>query len=178
MITSRERVANALDRKPNDRTPYHFRAEPEVYEALKIAHGLSSDEEVRRWANSDVRDLGTIFAEVGYGGYTGFGWSDRLLPDGTQEDFWGVRRRRVEYQGGAYTEICHSPLKEATARGMESYDWPDPSQIFDFSDLPARVPIAEPGERVLDAHGGGEPVRSVLDGAKYGGVPGRPAFRA
>jgi len=36
MITSHERVNNAIERKPNDRSPYNFRGEPEVYENIKI----------------------------------------------------------------------------------------------------------------------------------------------
>ena len=68
-------------------------------------------------AKSDVRDISLIFAEAGYGGYTGFGWRDKELADGTQEDFWGVRRRKVNYDGGYYADICHWPLKNANFRG-------------------------------------------------------------
>jgi uroporphyrinogen decarboxylase len=136
MLTSRERVANTLARKPNDRPPYDFRAEPEVFQALRAAYGLASDEAVRVWARSDMRDIGTIFSAGGYGGYSGFGWQDRCLADGSQEDFWGVRRTRVSYEGGEYVDICHWPLREASPEEIYAYAWPDPRRIFDFTSLP------------------------------------------
>ena len=79
-ITSRERVLNAIERKPNDRTPYNFRAEAEVYQAVKNRYGLSTDEEVRLWARSDFRNIGAILSEGGYGTFTGFGWRERCSP--------------------------------------------------------------------------------------------------
>ncbi len=144
-ITARERVIQALRRQPSDRTPYHFRAEPEVYAALRARFDLPDDEAVRVWAGSDIRDIGAICGEGGYGGYTGFGWRDRPLADGTQEDFWGVRRRRVVYDGGAYTDICHWPLRNATPAEIRAYAWPDPARIFDFSTLPALLEAQYPG---------------------------------
>ena len=138
-ITSRERVRNAIEHTANDRTPYNFRAEPEVYARIRNERNLPSDEQVRIWARSDVRNIGHIFSGGGYGGYSGFGWSDRVLPDGTQEDLWKVRRKRVRYDGGAYTDICHWPMKDASPAQIRAFDWPDPADVFDFSTLPAKV---------------------------------------
>ena len=138
-ITSRERVHNAIRRKPNDRVPYNFRAEPEVYDKIKQAKGLPTDEAVRVWARSDIRDAGGIFSEGGYGGYSGFGSKDRSMGNGVQEDFWGVRRQRVSYEGGSYIDICHWPLKAMSMDDIRKYRWPRPQDIFDFTTLPQRI---------------------------------------
>lgn len=138
-LSPKERVNAAVARTPLDRVPTQFRAEPEVYLKVRRARGLPNDEAVREWALSDIRDLGNIMAEGGYGPYTGFGWRDRVLPDGTQEDFWKVRRTHVSYEGGSYIDICHHPLQAASQREVRDYDWPDPRRIFDFSPLAGMV---------------------------------------
>ena len=150
MITPRERVNNAIERKPNDRVPYNFRAEPEVYDMIKEAKGFTTDEQVRVWAGSDVRDLDMIFAEGGYGAYSGFGWTEKVNSDGTLEDIWHVRRKKVEYEGGEYTDIFHWPLKQATFAEIKSFDWPDPAKIFDFSTLMERVKSFKGGDRYFN----------------------------
>jgi len=147
MITSRERVNNAILRKPNDRAPYNFRAEPVVYENIKRAMGLTSDEAVRTWAQSDVRDVGTVYSGGGYGGYSGFGWRDRELGGGVQEDFWGVRRQRVSNSGGEYIEICHFPMQAMAFDEIRNYNWPDPRKIFNFAPLAEMIRKANGNNR-------------------------------
>ena len=139
MTSSRERVCNAIERKPNDRVPYNFRAEPSVYDKIKLEMSLPCDEAVREWAMSDIRDAGAIFNAGGYGGYSGFGWRDRDLGGGVQEDFWGVRRERVRNAGGEFIEICHFPMKEMSFDGIRSFEWPDPHRIYDFTALPGML---------------------------------------
>ncbi len=139
MMDSRERVNNAVMRKPNDRTPYNFRSEPIVYDRIKRDRHLASDEDVRRWAASDVRDVGVVFAGGGYGGYSGFGWRDRDLGNGIQEDFWGVRRERVCNEGGEFIEIRQHPLSDLSFDAIRRHDWPDPRRLFDFTALPRRI---------------------------------------
>lgn len=139
MISSRERVNNAVLRKPNDRAPYNFRAEPIVYAKIKRAMALASDEAVRQWACSDVRDVGVVFDGGGYGGYSGFGWRDKEVGPGVQEDFWGVRRERVCNEGGEFVEIRRHPLKDASFDEIRKCHWPDPRGMFDFTPLPRMI---------------------------------------
>lgn len=143
-VCSCERINNAIHHKPNDRPPYNFRAEPEVYAALAERLGLGTDEAVRVWACSDIRDAGSMFAQGGYGPYTGFGWTDRAIGNGVQSDIWGVGYKRVDYKGGSYLERCHSPLEGATPREVMDYDWPDPEGAYDFACLPDMVRSADP----------------------------------
>jgi uroporphyrinogen decarboxylase len=138
-MTSRERVLATLAGKAVDRVASDFRAEPEVFLDLQRRLGLPDAEAVRRWAKSDFRDLTAIFNTGGYGGYSSFGWRDRDLGAGVQEDLWGVRRRKVEYDGGAYVDIVRYPLRGAGVDGVRRYSFPDPRRLYDFRDLPARV---------------------------------------
>ena len=112
----------------------NFRAEPEVFLHLQARLGLTDAEAVRRWAKSDFRDLTVLLNTGGYGGYNSFGWRDRDLGGGIQEDLWGVRRKKVEYDGGTYVDIVHYPLRDATVDDLRNYRFPDPRCLFDFRD--------------------------------------------
>jgi uroporphyrinogen decarboxylase len=139
-MTSRERVLATMAGRPTDRVAADFRAEPEVFAKLRAHLRLPDDEAVRVWARSDVRDVSAVCNTGGYGGYSAFGWTDVPLPDGTQRDLWGVRRRRVAYDGGTYIDIVEYPLKPA--RGIDElrrYAFPDPRALFDFSPLPEAI---------------------------------------
>lgn len=145
-MTSRERVLATLAGRPVDRIACDFRAEPEVYDALRARLGLPDDEAVRRWARSDFRDLGVLCSTGGYGGYGNFGWRDEVLPDGSQRDFWGVRRLRVGYGAGSYIDIVEYPLKHcAGIDELRRYEFPSPARIFDFSSLPEAIRRAQAG---------------------------------
>ena len=139
-MNSRERVLATLEGKPVDRVASDFRAEPEVFQKLQTHLNLPDAEAVRVWAKSDIRDMTVLCNTGGYGGYSSFGWTDKLLPDGSQQDLWGVRRKLVDYGQGYYIDIVDYPLKKA--RGIDElrkFKFPDPAKIFDFSPLPAAL---------------------------------------
>jgi uroporphyrinogen decarboxylase len=139
-MNSRERVLATLEGKPVDRVASDFRAEPEVYQKLQAHLRLPDDEAVRVWAKSDIRDVTVLCNTGGYGGYSSFGWTDKVLPDGTQQDLWGVRRKRVDYGQGFYIDIVEYPLKNAHGIDeLRKFKFPDPANIFDFSTLPAAL---------------------------------------
>jgi uroporphyrinogen decarboxylase len=138
-MTSRERVLATIAGRPVDRVAANFRAEPEVFAALPQKLNLPDAEAVRRWAGSDFRDLTVLLNSGGYGGYSSFGWRDRDLGGGVQGDLWGVRRKKIEYDGGAYVDIVEYPLRRATVDDVRRYRFPDPHRLYDFRDLPERV---------------------------------------
>lgn len=139
-MTSRERVLATIAGKAADRTPSDFRAEPEVYEKLRQHLKVADDEAARIWAKSDFRDLAFICNTGGHGGYNSFGWRDKDMGNGIQEDFWGVRRAKVKYDGGCYIDIVHYPLKNAAGLDdIRKFQFPDPRKIFDFTPLPEVV---------------------------------------
>ena len=111
-MTSRERVLATLEGKAVDRVASNFRAEPEVFQKLQSHLNLPDAEAVRVWAKSDFRDLTVICNTGGYGGYNSFGWTDKSLPDGSQQDLWGVRRKLVDYGQGYYIDIVEYPLNK------------------------------------------------------------------
>lgn len=147
-MTPRERVLATLRGEPTDRVASNFRAEPEVYAKLRTHLRLPDDDAVRVWARSDVRDLAAICNTGGYGGYNSFGWTDRPLADGSQQDLWGVRRKLVDYGQGFYIDIVDYPLRRAAGIDeLRKYQFPDPRRIFDFSTLPdaiAKISRREP----------------------------------
>lgn len=139
-MTSQERVLATIEGKNTDRITSDFRAEVEVFEKLQEYFRLSSIEEVLIWAKSDFRDLSFICNEGGYGGYSSFGWKDKRLDDGSFEDLWGVRRKRVNYGQGEYLDIVYQPLENARSIDEVSvYQFPDPYDIYDFSRIPEIV---------------------------------------
>jgi len=50
-----------------------------------------------------------------------------------------VKRKKVQYEGGYYIDIVHCPMENASWSEIQSFDWPDPREIFDFSILPDMV---------------------------------------
>jgi uroporphyrinogen decarboxylase len=59
----------------------------------------------------------------------------REFADGSWEDIWGVRRKRVSVSTGIYDEVCYSPLTEATTvEQVAAHRWPSPDW-FDYSDV-------------------------------------------
>lgn len=136
-MTSKERVLATISGKPTDHIASDFRAEPEVYQEIGRILNLPDEEAVRIWAKSDFRDLGHICNTGGHGGYNSFGWKDKVLDNGIQEDFWGVLRRKVSYGKGFYIDIVKFPLKNASGiEELRKYQFPDPRKIFDFSEMP------------------------------------------
>ncbi len=53
------------------------------------------------------------------------GWKSKVYEDGTFEDEWGIRFRDV----GHYTEMIDQPLKNATIYDLDTYNWPDFTDI-------------------------------------------------
>ncbi len=136
-MNSRERVLAAIERKPVDRVPTDMWATKELENKLLGHFG----------ADANVQDIlhvdGFSSVEPSY-----VGPPLPAVPEGEDIDFWGVRRRRVEYATGAYSEIYHSPLQEAkTIEDLERYNWPT-ADWFDCSNMRAAAQEARK-EKVL-----------------------------
>lgn len=123
-MSPRERVLAAIRRQPVDRIPTDLWATPEVWTQL------------RAWAGSD-RD---VLDALGVDGFATVGakYVGPSLPSGGEEetvDFWGVRRRKVAFEGGVYEEVVESPLANArSVDDLNRYPWPSPDW-FDTSNL-------------------------------------------
>jgi len=124
-MTPRERVLTALDHAEPDRVPVDYWATSEVTESLKARLGCASEEELLRRLGVDVR-------------YVPHAYCGPELPRGDDwwVDMWGVKRRRVAYDGGHYDEVVEYPLAAAeSSEDLDGHAWPD-AAWYDFSGLP------------------------------------------
>ena len=129
MMTSKERVLNALNRKPTDRVPFAtgFGMNQPVIEDLSVYLGKSE---------SEVRDLMFGLSDMRWISPKYTGPQDRVCQVGREEiDVWGVPRHKVSYGRGYYQEISRFILGNIeTIEELESYTFPDVSW-FDYSSI-------------------------------------------
>jgi uroporphyrinogen decarboxylase len=140
-LSSRERVRLALEHRATDRTPIslicsgiHQPTLGELEQLLRQERGIGVGEYLRR-----VLDVSAVFPS-----YIG-------PPRAPKTDHWGVRRKRVGFEGGAYDdEIEHHPLASATSiDDLRRHPWPT-SDWFDYAVLPDRIArIQADGERCI-----------------------------
>jgi uroporphyrinogen decarboxylase len=73
------------------------------------------------------------------------GFRSRTYPDGSWDDEWGIRKRRVAHHSERlgrtvhYAEMIDPPLAEATVEDLEGYSWPDPADPGRFRGLAEEV---------------------------------------
>jgi uroporphyrinogen decarboxylase len=129
MMTSKERVLAAVKHQVADRVPITFDAEVEVYAALNQHLGTQSKEELFDRLHVDTWMLlpgNFIYPQDQEG-----------QPEKTA--IWGYRTRTTQYQGGAYDELCFSPLVGKDDIGdIDAHPWPA-LDTLDFSHFPAEA---------------------------------------
>lgn len=119
----RERVLTAIARRPTDRCPADYKAEPQVNEAMLAALKVNSYEELLATLQIDLRRI-----EPRY-----IGPPDKIYPNGDVEDYWGIRSRAVQAVYGTYHMFVESALWSAqTVEDLEQHTWPSPD-FFDYS---------------------------------------------
>jgi uroporphyrinogen decarboxylase len=127
-MNSRERVLAAINRQPVDRIPTDIWATAEVWAKMRRHFGEETD--ISALLHIDG------FASLGpeYVGPT-----LPQLPEDESVDFWGLRRRRIPHEGGAYNEIYFHPLAAAeTMDDLNAYAWPS-TAWFDYSRMRAKA---------------------------------------
>ncbi len=135
-LTPRQRVLLALDHKDTDRVPVDLIATPETWARLKQYLGIQDSEAVMRRLGIDLRHPRQPYT----------GPPLRRFEDGSWCDAWGVRRKPVAHQGGAYDEFVEHPLVGVRdASELVAYPWPRP-EWWDAGALAAEI-------RKLDAEG-------------------------
>ncbi|MCJ7737012.1 MAG: uroporphyrinogen decarboxylase family protein [Anaerolineae bacterium] len=128
-LSSRERVALALEHQETDRIPISMICSginPPAFEALEKClqdeRGISVAEYLE-----PLIDTKMIIPQ-----YIG-------PPLDPNEDIWGVRRKPVSYGSGSYDEISFYPLARAqTSVDLDDHRWPV-TEWFDYSIIPARI---------------------------------------
>lgn len=119
--------------RSTDRLPRDFLAVPEVAKKLMAHFGVSGHDSLLRCLDVDFRHLdkwGTMIPRY-------VGPPLKSYPDGTVEDWWRLRVKRVEYApGNFYDEWVDPPLAGASSiKDIEKHLWPKP-EWFDFSGMP------------------------------------------
>ena len=150
-LTSRERVALALDHKEPDRVPIDIGGgnsttlHVETYKNLidhlgvgkhdvqvgsKVDRTTILSEEVLIALGSDVRPI-----RIGSFRPSATRHSD---PDKLVDEF-GIEWRKVNFPGGYYWEVLKSPLAEAKTSDLDSFSWPDPEDPFLYNGLEEEI---------------------------------------
>lgn len=131
-MSRRERVIAALDHREPDRVPLSMSITIRAYENLKDYLGIDLPENLSpgRWTEVPIHP------EVA----DKFGLDVIWLPTGKAHkkprqsdhpnkwyDGWGVEWTKTPLTtGGYYNEMTCAPLKDATIKDLDDYDWPDP----------------------------------------------------
>ncbi len=112
-MTSRERWLAVLDGRTPDRVPMDYRATGEVTERLLRELGCADREALNDRLHIDALDaIGAPRTVKGH-------------PHDREANMWGVRMRRVAYEGGSYQEAAGHPLAGmTTVDEIHAYPWP------------------------------------------------------
>ncbi|MFZ5437008.1 MAG: uroporphyrinogen decarboxylase family protein [Bacillota bacterium] len=143
-MTHRERVRTALSHQEPDRVPIDIGSTGntgialKAYERLKAYLGIESPSvllekpfQLARVASDDQ-----VLERLGVDTRGVFprprdGWEDRVYPDGSYQDEWGLVRAMPE--GGFYYDVIEGPFQEGiTPSALDRFDWPngkDPSRV-------------------------------------------------
>ena len=112
-MNKKERVAAAIARKPVDRTPYSFRAEPDTLEKIYRHFGFRDLDRLLDLLNADIVQITADFPpEENKGGY--------------YQNFWGERYVYVQGQFGPVRQDIEGALASAkTLSDILNFSWPD-----------------------------------------------------
>ncbi len=125
-MTSRERVLTAIDLGTPDRVPLDVSATAEVWEKLQRHFGTDDNQVVRERLHID----GFASCAPEY-----IGPAIPQYSDGTVENFWGMRKKPMQYDTGIYMEQYYYPLAHVkTVAELDECRWPSPDW-FDFSTI-------------------------------------------
>jgi len=125
-MTGKAYVLSAVRHQATDRIPITFDAEKEVYEML---HG-----HFRTEAKEALFDRLHVDTWMLLPGSFMFGREEEQKDE--RLSIWGYGTKTVQYDGGAYQEVCYTPLsgKDEIA-DIKAHRWPSPG-VFDFTHFP------------------------------------------
>ena len=142
-MTSRERTFLALDFQEPDRVPIDF------WMSSGFKHKVESQLHMSEQMFLDRYDVDLRYIQ----GPEYIGPPLKRFSDGTEEDIWGVRRKKVELKTGGvtetYKEVVESPLASAkTIKEVNDYvHWPSPDW-FNYKTIEAQCETIRKKQRV------------------------------
>ncbi len=144
-MTPRERVLAVMSHTQPDRVPFSWGFGPTVEMTATLEHYLAAQGlswQTLRMAVEDIR-------------YIDLRYTGANLPPRT--DMWGIRRREMRYNGGAYDEIDHYPLAGVEDPfALATYPWPDPS-AYDYEHVREGILATDADRRCATKFVGGNP---------------------
>lgn len=168
MTSPRERVQAALAQCQPDFTPCDYYATPEIHQALIKHFGLTPQP-----ARSPLGGGGTVAdsgvaerlgSDIRYVNPPYIGPPLPTFDDGSSIDLWGIRRRPVANEYGAYPEPVEAPYAAWSAvEEADKFPWPSPDW-FDYSAIPAMC-AKYPGMAIV---AGGAHVQDFINGVGGG----------
>lgn len=133
-MTSKERVALALDHEQPDRVPIDYAARDEVTHALKRRLGVGTGEHVLERLGVDLRCVEPGFRGKGHNRYAADPVVD-IRGDDLHVDIWGVGFRPSRSRGGPNLDLAHSPLAGLTSEAdLDDYPWPT-ADMWHYADI-------------------------------------------
>jgi len=99
-MNSKERLKETIRCRPTDRTPTHFRAEPETLEKIYQRTGKRNYEQLLDYLDSDIRHVDAVYP------------ADKKY-DGFYQNCWGERYVLKDSEYGPVRELVDGPLKDA-----------------------------------------------------------------
>jgi hypothetical protein len=126
-MSSKERVLTAFARQQPDRVPINYSSNPGIDGRLKAHYGLKTDdhEGLRRVLGVDFRSVRAPYV------------GSRLheeLPGIQVDPLWGIHRRYIEHESGAYWDYCDFPLRDADEATVAAWPMPSPDD-YDYSQV-------------------------------------------
>jgi uroporphyrinogen decarboxylase len=111
-VNSKERLKETIRRRPTDRTPTHFRAEPETLEKIYRRTGIRDYERLLDYLDSDIRYVDAVYpADQKY--------------DGFYQNCWGERHVFKDSEFGPVRELIDGALKDAKSLDeIKNFNWP------------------------------------------------------
>jgi uroporphyrinogen decarboxylase len=133
-MTSRERVLEAINHQPTDRTPAGFHANKPIWDAAYGKLGTNDKEDVMRHLGIDLRNIAAPYHHNPTGPNA----------DGYMTDMWGVKRLKKDPQTAELEQPAESdrpdeifPFNEnTTVEDVLSHPWPS-ADTLDFSNVKA-----------------------------------------
>jgi len=123
MITSRERVLQAIAHKPTARAPADYGAHQAVTDGLIQKLGVANAEELLAALHVDMRRIGCDYGQPDTGPDS----------DGYMRTMWGAKRREKDMGDGL--PIFISPFtEETTVDDVHAHHWPK-SEALDYSNV-------------------------------------------
>jgi uroporphyrinogen decarboxylase len=125
LLTSRQRVLNALNHHGYDRLPVFYEATPEFNRALCRHLGVSEPGELDRLLGVDLHAVDPRYV----------GPELRTFEDGSREGLWGERYASIQHGTGAYREATYLPYAGVTrVTDLARFRLPS-AEWYDYSDM-------------------------------------------